>query len=109
MRAKNKDDSVFRMLASEMGRCARVIEKINSELEKLARGSLGKRKVKSGGKEYIYSCLRYREGSHVVFEHVSQKRAEELLPELERKKKLQKDLRANRLRLNTIKLILDKR
>jgi len=41
MRAKARDESVFRMLESERDRCARVIEKISAEMEKLPRGSLG--------------------------------------------------------------------
>lgn len=40
MRANKKDESVFRMLESERNRCARVVEKICGELEKLPKGSL---------------------------------------------------------------------
>lgn len=86
MRVQAKDDSVFRMLESERDRCKRVIDKILAELEKLPRGSLGRRKVKSGGKEYVYPCLKYRDGAKVKFEHISAERAEELRPVLERKK-----------------------
>ncbi|HBG07169.1 MAG: hypothetical protein A2075_13115 [Geobacteraceae bacterium GWC2_58_44] len=62
MRVKARDESVFRILESERDRCARVIEKIAAEMEKLPRGCLGQGKVKSGGKEYVYPCLKYREG-----------------------------------------------
>ncbi len=106
MRGKEKDASVFRMLQSERDRCALVIEKINSELDKLPKGSLGKRKVKSHGKEYIYPCLRYREGAVVKYEHLTPEKAEELKPALERRKKLQADLRANKKRIATLNVIL---
>lgn len=108
MRGKEKDDSVFRMLQSERDRCALVIEKINIELDKLPKGSLGQRKVKSHGKEYIYPCLRYRDGSEVKFEHLAPEKAEELKPALERRKKLQADLKANKKRVATLNGILPK-
>jgi len=109
MRGKEKqDDSVFRMLQSERDRCALVIEKIHNELEKLPKGSLGQRKVKSRGKEYIYPCLRYREGSEVKFEHLSPEKAEGLKPALERRKKLQADLKIIKKRLSTLNAILQK-
>ena len=108
MGGKVKDESVFRMLQSERDRCALVIEKINSELDKLPKGSLGQRKVKSHCKEYIYPCLRYRNGSEVKFEHLAPEKAEELRPALERRKKLQADLRANKKRVATLNAILPK-
>ena len=108
MSRKEKDDSVFMMLQSERDRCTLVIEKISSELDKLPKGSLGQRKVKSHGKEYIYPCLRYRNGSEVKFEHLAPEKAEELRPALERRKKLQADLRANKKRVATLNAILPK-
>jgi len=106
---KKKDDSVFSMLDSEKSRCERVVERLKSELEKLPKGSLGQRKVKSGGKEYVYLCIRFRKGDKVVFEHVSPKQADELGPMFERKKKLKKDLSINQVRLHTLKKLLEKR
>lgn len=108
MRAKGKDDSVFRMLQSERNRCALVIEKICGELEKLPKGSLGRRKVKVGGKEYIYPCLRYREEAGVKFEHLSPEQAEGLKPALEKREKLREDLKATRKRLATLDSLLRK-
>lgn len=108
MRGKEKDESVFRMLQSERERCALVVEKINSELEKLPKGSLGQRKVKSHGKEYVYPCLRYRDGSAVRFEHLAPEKVEELKPALERRKKLLADLKANKKRIATLNAILPK-
>lgn len=106
---KKKDDSVFSMLASEKDRCERVIDRLKNELEKLPRGSLGQRKVKSGGKEYIYICVRFRKGDKVIFEHVSPEKAPEICPLFERKKKIKNDLSINQLRLHTLKKILEKR
>lgn len=106
---KKKDDSIFSMLESEKSRCERVVERLKSELEKLPNGSLGQRKVKSGGKEYVYLCIRFRKGDKVVFEHVSPKQADELCPMFERKKKLKKDLSINQVRLHTLKKLLEKR
>jgi hypothetical protein len=108
MGSKEKDNSVFRMLQSERDRCALVIDKINSELDKLPKGSLGQRKVKSHGKEYIYPCLRYRDGSEVKFEHLAPEKLEELRPAIERRKKLQADLKANKKRIATLNTILSK-
>ncbi|WP_318557246.1 hypothetical protein [Geobacter anodireducens] len=106
MRASNKDESVFRMLESERSRCVRVVEKICGELEKLPKGSLGQRKVKRAGKEYIYPCLRYRDDSGVKFEHLSPEQAEGLKPALDRRKKLRADLKATRKRLATLDALL---
>src|SRR5512133_3909460 len=105
MPAKKKDESVFRMLRSERDRCALVMEKINRELEKLPKGSLGERKVRTNGKEYVYPCLRYRGESGVVFEHLSPAKAEEIKPTLEKRKKLQADLKANKIRIATLNAI----
>jgi hypothetical protein len=106
MPARKKDESVFRMLQSERDRCALVVEKISHELDKLPKGSLGVRKVRSHGKEYVYPCLRYRGESGVVFEHLSSARVEQIKPALERRKKLQADLKANNKRIATINAIL---
>ncbi len=106
MRGKGKDASVFRMLQSERDRCSLVIEKIGRELEMLPKGSLGQRKVKSHGKEYVYPCLRYRNDSGVKFEHLSLEKAAEMKPALEKRKKLLNDLKANKKRLLTLNAIL---
>ena len=108
MSAGNKDESVFRMLQSERDRCLLVVDKIERELDKLPKGSLGERKVRSHGKEYIYPCLRYRGESGVVFEHLSPARAEEIKPALEKRKKFQADLKANKKRIATLNAILNK-
>lgn len=108
MREKEKDDSVFRMLQSERDRCVLVIERIGSELDKLPKGTLGQRKVKSHGKEYVYPCLRYRVGSEVKFEHLAPEKAEKLKPALERRKKLQADLKANKKRVATLNALIPK-
>jgi hypothetical protein len=106
MSQKGKDESIFKMLLSERDRCTLVIEKINRELEKLPKGSLGQRKVKSNGKEYVYPCLKYRDVSGVKFEHLSVEKAEKLKPMLEKRKKLTEDLKANKKRVATLNAIL---
>lgn len=108
MREKVKDESVYSMLQAERDRCLLVIEKVSRELEKLPKGSLGQRKVTSHGKEYVYPCLRYREGTSVKFEHITPEQAEELKPLLERRKKLQADVRTNKKRIATLDAILPK-
>ena len=106
MPSRKKDDSVFRMLQLERDRCLLVVDKINRELERLPKGSLGERKVRSNGKEYVYPCLRYRGKSGVVFEHLSPAKVEEIKPALEKRKKLQADLKANKKRIATLNAIL---
>lgn len=101
-----KDESVFSMLRSERDRCLRVIERVSAELEKLPRGSLSRRKVKSGGKEYDYPCLRYRDGAQVKLEHVSPQQVDTLKLLLEKRNKLREDLKSNKRRIKTIDLIL---
>ncbi len=108
MRAANKDQSIFNMLKSERNRCVELAESLRREIDGLPKGSLGERKVKSGDREYIYPCLRYRDGKKVVYEHLSRQRAEELKPILERRKKLESSLKANKKRIATIDSILAK-
>jgi hypothetical protein len=96
------------MLKSERDRCVELAERLRREIDSLPKGSLGKRKVKSPGKEYIYPCLRFRVGKKVVYEHLSHEKAEELKPMLERRKKLESSLKANRKRIATIDAILTK-
>ena len=106
MRTKNQDQSVFNMLKSERSRCVDLAESLRREIDKLPKGSLSERKVKSNDKEYVYPCLRYRDGKKVVYEHLSRQRAEELKPVLERRKKLESSLKANKKRIATIDSIL---
>lgn len=108
MRAGNKDQSVFNMLKSERNRCVELAESLRREIDRLPKGSLGERKVKSGAKGYIYPCLRYRDGKKVVYKHLSRQRAEELKPVLARRKKLESSLKANNKRIATIDSILAK-
>ena len=108
VRAEKKDMSVFNMLKSERNRCAVVVERLNLEIAKLPKGSLGERKVKSHDKVYVYPCLRYREGKKVTFEHLSQEKAEAIKPVLARRKKMESDLKANKKRIATINAILGK-
>ena len=108
MQARNKDESIFRMLQSERERCLLVAEKVVRELEKLPKGSIGTRKVKTGVKEYCYPCLRFRKGAQVLYEHLSGEKASELKPLLEKRKKLESDLKANKKRIATIDSIIHK-
>ena len=104
----SKDSSLFSMLRSERDRCIRVVEKIAAELEKLPRGSLGHRKVKSGEKEYIYPCLKYREGSQVKLEHVSPQQVESVKLLIQKRNKLKEDLKVNKKRIKALDQILPK-
>lgn len=108
MRAEKKDPSVFNMLKSERDRCVDLAERLRREIGEIPKGSLGQRKVKSHGKEYVYPCLRYRNGAKVTYEHLSHQRAEELRPLVERRKKLEKSLKANNKRIATIDALLMK-
>lgn len=82
------------------------MDKTNRELDKLPKGSLGECKVRSHGEEYVSPCLRYCSESGVVFEHLSPAKAEEIMPKLEKRKKLQADLKANKKRIATLNAIL---
>lgn len=108
MRVEKKDMSVFNMLRSERNRCVDLAERLSREINKLPKGSLGERKVKSNNKVYVYPCLRYRDGKKVAFEHLSRKKAEELKSVLARRKKLESSLKANKKRIATIDAILTK-
>ena len=108
MRPEKKDPSIFNMLKSERSRCVELVNQLRRERDKLPKGSLGERKVKSGKKVYVYPCLRYREGQKVTFEHLSRERAEELKPILERRKKLEASMKANKKRISTLDALLAK-
>ena len=103
-----KDQSVFNMLQSEQIRCARVISNIDIELEKLPHGSIGHRKVKRNGKEYIYTCHKFREGTQVKCVHISANQIDEIRAGLERRNRLLKDRKANKRRMDTIAMIIKK-
>ena len=108
MRSGKKDRSVFNMLKSERNRCVELADRLHREIDLLPKGSLSVRKVKNKDKEYVYPCLRFREGKKVIYKHLSRDRAEELKPLLERRKKLESSLRANKRRIATINAILAK-
>lgn len=108
MRRPKKDPSVFNMLKSERDRCAELADRLLREIDQLPKGSLSERKVKSRDKVYVYPCLRFRDGDKVKYEHLSSERAEKLKPLLERRKKLEASLRANKKRIATLNAILAK-
>jgi len=108
MRADKKDQSVINMLKSERSRCVEMMERLSEEIDRLPKGSLGKRRVKSGNKVYEYPCRRYREKDKVKFEHLSEAQAEEIRPKIERRKKLEASLGANKKRIATIDAIVGK-
>lgn len=108
MKAEKRDPSIFNMLKSERNRCLELVGQLQREIDKLPKGSLGERKVKSGNKVYSYPCLRYREGKKVAFEHLSRERAEKLKPLLERRKKLEVSLKASKKRIATLDALLGK-
>lgn len=108
MRPGKKDLSIFNMLKSERSRCVELVNQLRREIDKLPKGSLGQRKVKSGEKVYVYPCLRYRDGKKVAYEHLSREKAEELKPVLERRKKLEASMKANMKRIATIDTLLAK-
>ncbi len=108
MRSEQKDQSVFNMLKSERDRCAELAERLRVEIDKLPKGSIGERKVKYAKKDYVYPCLRYRAGNKVAYKHLSREKAEELKPIIERRKKLESSLKANKKRILTLDAILKK-
>lgn len=108
MHADKKDQSVLNMLKSERSRCIEMMERLRHEIDRLPKGSLSKRRVKSGDKVYEYPCRRYREKDKVKFEHLSEPQAEELRPKIERRKKLEASLKANKKRIATIDGIVGK-
>lgn len=108
MRAMKKDPSIFNMLKSERNRCIELADRLHREIDLLPKGSLSERKVKSKDREYVYPCLRFRDGEKVKYEHLSREKAEALKPLLERRKKLESSLRANKKRIATINNILAK-
>lgn len=108
MRRQKQDPSVFNMLKSERDRCAELADRLHREIDLLPKGSLSERRVKANDKAYVYPCLRFREGKKVKYKHLSREQAEELKPLLERRKKLESSLRANKKRIATINAILAK-
>lgn len=105
---EGKDQSVFNMLRSERNRCDVVTERLRREIDKLPKGSLGEHRVKNRDKVYVYPCLGYREGKKVAFKHLSPEKAEAIKPELERRKKLEADHKANKKRIAALDAILGK-
>lgn len=108
MRKRERDDNVFGMLESEHARCVRLSEALQDEIDKLPKGSIGIRKVKSGGREYEYQCLKYREGGKILFKHVSAGEVERLQMQVNRRVSLQKDLRAYKKRVRTLENLIAK-
>ncbi|GFO59101.1 hypothetical protein GMST_14260 [Geomonas silvestris] len=108
MKTSKKDPSVYSMLQSEHERCLRAIRLILEEIARLPKGSLSQRKIKSNGKEYVYPCLRYREGAQVKFQHISATEVDTIAKLIERKKKLRRDVESISRRRDTIADILKK-
>jgi len=108
MRKRERDDNVFGMLESERARCVRLSEALQNEIDKLPKGSIGIRRVKSGGREYEYQCLKFREGEKVVFKHVTANEIECLQVQVNRRVSLQKDLRAYKKRVRTLENLIAK-
>lgn len=100
MKVVEKDKVIAGMLRDELKRCQEMLASLQKTIAGLPRGVLPERKKCYKGKVYSYYSLKYREGEKVINEHIPKDEAPTLLKKLERRKKLEKEARAYKRRID---------
>lgn len=106
MKVVEKDKVISGMLRDELKRCREVLASLQKSAAGLPKGVLNERTKRYKEKAYSYLSLKYRDGEKVVNKHIPNDEAPALLKKLEQRKKLEKEARAYKYKINYLMKIL---
>jgi hypothetical protein len=108
MKVVESDPMVEGMLNDERARCEEALDTLNRALSTLPKGSLHIRIRRQGNKEYRYHYLKFREGTKVVNQHVSDDDVKELQEKLAVRKRSVAEMEDYKKRISYLNRILRK-
>ena len=100
MKVVEKDKVISGMLRDELKRCQEMLAALEKSISGLPKGVLSKRKKRYRDKVYSYYSLKYRDGNKVENRHIPKDEASALLKKLEQRKRLEKEARAYKKRID---------
>ena len=106
MKVVEKDRVISGMLRDELKRCHEMLGALEKSSAGLPKGVLGERKKRYKEKVYSYYSLKYREGEKVINRHISNDEVPALSKKLAQRRKLDKEVRAYKKRIDYLSKIL---
>jgi hypothetical protein len=106
MKVVEKDKVISGMLQDELNRCQEMLNSLEKSISKLPKGVINERKKRYKDKVYSYYYLKYREGKKVINEHISNNHIQELLKELELRKKYEKEIESYKSKITYLSKIM---
>lgn len=106
MKVVEKDRVIGGMLSDEMKRCQDMLKSLEKPLSGLPKGVISERKKRYKDKVYFYHYLKYRSGEKVINKHIPKNEVREILKELERRKKIEKEIQIYKNKIAYLKKVL---
>ncbi len=106
MKVVEKDRVISSMLRDELKRCREMLAGLQKSVAGLPKGVLNERKKRYKDKAYSYYSLKYRDVEKVVNKHIPRDQAPALLRKLEQRKKIEKEARAYKKKIEYLSKIL---
>ena len=106
MSVVKKDKVVHDMLQDELKRCEGLSNSLEEAISELPKGSLHERKVPSGKRDLVYHYLKFRDGAKSVYKHVPERLVQELAGQIEKRRKVEENLRQIKSRIKYLKKLL---
>lgn len=101
-----RDRVISGMLRDELNRCDEMLGALKKSIAGLPKGVLSERKKRYKEKVYLYNSLKYREGEKVINKHISNDEVPALSKKLAQRRKLEKEVRAYKKRIDYLSKIL---
>jgi|SRR6056297_105024 len=95
------------MLKDELDRCESMVDSLQSAIRCLPKGSLHQRRspAKKNG-ERVYHYLKYRDGKKSVYEHIPERKIDELKVNISERKRKEKKIKEYRDRIKYLHKLL---
>src|SRR5208283_4443470 len=92
MKVVEKDKVISGMIVDELKRCEEMLHRLEDSVSGLPRGVINERKKRYKDKVYSYYYLKYRNGKKVINKHIPNGEVNEVLKNIELRKKYEKEI-----------------
>ena len=107
MKVVEKDRVISGMLRDELKRCQEMLDSLKKSVSGLPKGVINKRNKQYKNKIYSYYYLKYRNGGKVINKHIPNKEVQEILKNLEHRKKYEKEIQSYKKKILYLNKILN--
>ena len=107
MKVVEKDKVISGMLIDELKRCEEMLLGLEKSISGLHRGVINERKKRYKDKVYSYFYLKYRDGEKVINKHIPNGEVNEILKEIELRKKYAKEIHSYKKKSAYLHKIID--